>query len=211
MYCKECGHLIDDDSRFCVCCGAPQRQMTAPAENAPGGADAVIGVCRTCNAQMEWSADGRSLVCPYCGRTEVFRESDALQAEKLRTQAYSEVEIERIRSQAELEKARMEHERQMQKDLHRQQNAAAAGQSGQASQQSGLSFTASFFGLFFAGASIFFNLIFHNYFEVVIGIIQIILFVYARNVEKGQTRFNPSASAWFRVAGFLLFILQVLV
>lgn len=211
MYCKECGHLIDDDSRFCVCCGAPQRQMTALAENAPRGADAMSGVCRTCNAQMEWSADGRSLVCPYCGRTEVFRESDALQAEKLRTQAYSEVEIERIRSQSELEKARMEHERQMQKDLHRQQNAAAAGQSGQTGQQSVLPAVATFFGLFFAGASVFFNLIFRNYLEMVIGIIQIILFVYARNVENGQTRFNPSVSTWIRVAGFLLFILQVLV
>lgn len=210
MYCKECGHLIDDDSRFCVSCGAPQKQMTAPAETVPHNADAVIGVCKTCNAQMEWSADGRSLVCPYCGRTEVFRESDALQAEKLRTQAYSEVEIERIRSQAELEKARMEHERQMQKDLHRQQNAAA-GQSGQTGQQSALPVAATFFGLFLSGASVFFNLLFRNYPEMVIGIIQIILFVYARNVENGQTRFNPSVSTWIRVAGFLLFILQVLV
>ena len=47
--------------------------------------------CKKCDGDMTLSKDGKMLICPYCGTTELVDESDAVKTERIRQDAYKEV------------------------------------------------------------------------------------------------------------------------
>ena len=88
---------------------------TASAENgsrvsgsgfeAGNGYSTMQTVCKVCNAAMEISADGKYLVCPYCGAKEIIIDPNALESERIK--AYHDLEEQRIRSQEQIERERI--------------------------------------------------------------------------------------------------------
>ncbi len=62
--------------------------------------------CKKCDGDMTLSKDGKMLICPYCGTTELVDESDAVKTERIRQDAYKEVESEK----RQIESERLKHE-----------------------------------------------------------------------------------------------------
>lgn len=100
--------------------GTPARESgsfygTASAENgsrvsgtgyeAGNGYSTMHTVCKVCNGAMEISADGKYLVCPYCGAKEIIIDPNALESERIK--AYHDLEEQRIRSQEQIERERI--------------------------------------------------------------------------------------------------------
>ena len=56
--------------------------------------------CSDCGGTMDIDADNKVLLCPFCGSKKIILESD-------------EVKIAKIQADADVEKARMEHESEM--------------------------------------------------------------------------------------------------
>lgn len=56
--------------------------------------------CSDCGGTMDIDADKKVLLCPFCGSKKIILESD-------------EVKIAKIQADADVEKARMEHESEM--------------------------------------------------------------------------------------------------
>ena len=68
--------------------------------------------CPGCGGQMKLNEARGMFECPYCGSIhspeDLSRESDAVKAEKIRTQAYKDVENERLKWDKEKEKKQNE-------------------------------------------------------------------------------------------------------
>lgn len=100
--------------------GTPAREGgnfygTAPAETGSRVSGSSFGegngystmqtMCKVCNAVMEISADGKYLVCPYCGAKEIIIDPNALESERIK--AFHDLEEKRIRSQEQIERERI--------------------------------------------------------------------------------------------------------
>ncbi len=51
--------------------------------------------CKSCGGTLNYEEGSDVLVCPYCGAREILAESDAVKIEKIRSDAYKEVELGR--------------------------------------------------------------------------------------------------------------------
>lgn len=90
MKCPNCNSKIKEGDSFCSKCGT----MLAGGNNVK----TVSLMCKNCNGILETDDEKSLLVCPYCGSKELIVDNDAVAIEKIRSSAYKEVEIERIRS-----------------------------------------------------------------------------------------------------------------
>ena len=55
---------------------------------------------------MHLSSDRQVAMCPYCGSTDLLIESDEVKLERIRSQAYVDVESSRARTEREVAKTR---------------------------------------------------------------------------------------------------------
>lgn len=62
--------------------------------------------CKKCDGDMTLSKDGKMMICPYCGTTELVDESDAVKTERIRQDAYKEIES----GKRQIESERLKHE-----------------------------------------------------------------------------------------------------
>lgn len=90
-YCQKCGREIADQAVFCAACGAKQ-ENAIPADTPK----TITMVCGKCNGTMTVDEKNKTIVCPYCGSKELILESDAVQVEKTRSEAYKEVELKKL-------------------------------------------------------------------------------------------------------------------
>ncbi len=102
--CPECGAEIQKrNAVYCEACGAvlksgSRKRMRPAAENgAEQGIHTYVLRCKSCGGTLNEAEDGETLICPYCGSREVIEESDAVKIEKIRSEAYKEVELGRQR------------------------------------------------------------------------------------------------------------------
>lgn len=73
--------------------------------------------CKKCGGSMSVSKDGTTLICPYCGETELIDESDAVKIQKIKTEAYKEIESKRLKHESERLKHEIDkEERNLEKD-----------------------------------------------------------------------------------------------
>lgn len=52
-------------------------------------------ICKSCKGILDVSDDREIILCPYCGSKELLIQSDRVKMQKIRSQAYKEVEHER--------------------------------------------------------------------------------------------------------------------
>lgn len=104
MFCNKCGKQVPDASSFCNYCGNRIDRDNMPAYTT------LQMKCKSCGGCLfiDNSRDIKTLTCPYCGETELVIESEAVAAERIRSQAYKEIEFYKQDKEAELEKIRQE-------------------------------------------------------------------------------------------------------
>lgn len=80
---------ISDSVHFCPNCGAATS----------GGADTAERlqlICKNCGGVMELTRERDVTVCPYCGSREQLVEADSVRIERIRAEAYKNVEMAKI-------------------------------------------------------------------------------------------------------------------
>ena len=68
--------------------------------------------CKHCGGDMNLAEDGKSLICPYCGSTEIIEESDAVKIQQIRSDANAEIEREKLKHELEKDKLKSEISRE---------------------------------------------------------------------------------------------------
>lgn len=86
MKCTKCKKDIPNTAKFCLYCGTavPVKKISLR--------------CEKCMGTLEIEGDKEILVCPYCGNKELIIEDNEIKIEKIRTAAYKEIELEKIKS-----------------------------------------------------------------------------------------------------------------
>ncbi len=104
MRCPRCGFEMGNGAKFCPNCGL---QIGQPASQ-----EKMVQLhCKNCGAVMNMDEKSRIAVCPYCGSKELISESDAAAAERIKSNAYKEVEMEKLSREKEREKRQEEQDR----------------------------------------------------------------------------------------------------
>lgn len=70
----------------------------------------VLLQCKKCGGNLETNIDNPILYCPYCGSKELVEESDSVKIERIKNNAYRDIEINRIKYQSENEKVALQIE-----------------------------------------------------------------------------------------------------
>lgn len=61
---------------------------------------AVISMrCKDCNGLLDVNEDQTIMFCPYCGSKSLILENDAVQIERIKSEAQTKIELERIKSE----------------------------------------------------------------------------------------------------------------
>lgn len=69
--------------------------------------------CSQCNGDMTFDSNRKVFICKYCGNVESVDESDDVQIQRIKSQAYKDVEM--ARQQTELQKEQMYYDEERKK------------------------------------------------------------------------------------------------
>lgn len=69
--------------------------------------------CSQCNGDMTFDSNRKVFICKYCGNVESVDESDNVQIQRIKSQAYKDVEM--ARQQTELQKEQMYYDEERKK------------------------------------------------------------------------------------------------
>ena len=100
MKCEKCGADIDADAKFCPGCG---RNIISHKER-------LQLKCNSCGGTMTVDGDRRVLSCPFCGSKELIQESDEVVIQRIKSQTYKDVEMEKIKYENAKEQRKLEKE-----------------------------------------------------------------------------------------------------
>lgn len=87
MKCVKCGQEVNDSMRFCPHCGT---------KNEPAHKTVQLR-CKECGGTLQVDAGKSVLVCPFCQSTELLVESDEVTIQRIKSNTYKEVEMEKLR------------------------------------------------------------------------------------------------------------------
>lgn len=112
MNCRKCGTVVSSDAKFCPTCGQ-KVQADDPKT--------LQLKCRDCGGTMTSEEGNTILFCPYCGSKELIPESDDVKIERIKSEAYREIELEKIKYMSEKEKRERDREREKEREKERKQ------------------------------------------------------------------------------------------
>lgn len=112
MNCRKCGAAVSSDAKFCATCG---QKVEADYPKT------LQLKCRDCGGTMSSEEGNTILFCPYCGSKELIPESDDVKIERIKSQAYREIELEKIKYMSEKEKRESDREREKKQEKERKQ------------------------------------------------------------------------------------------
>lgn len=95
-FCSKCGQKVADDNPKTI-------QMK----------------CRDCGGIMTSEEENTILCCPYCGSKELIPESDDVKIERIKSEAYREIELEKIKYMSEKEKRESDREQEKEREQER--------------------------------------------------------------------------------------------
>ena len=105
MKCSKCGAELSAGALFCTQCGT----------RVGSDKQAKLLRCRVCGGTLTVDADRQVMVCPFCQSAELIVESDAVAIERIKTDAYRDIEMERLRQEEACEQRRIEQEQSEEK------------------------------------------------------------------------------------------------
>lgn len=106
MNCTSCGAEVSANARFCPQCGKTIEKK------APSGKHTLQLECRDCGGRLVVDSDRQVLVCPFCQSMELMVESDEVVIQRIKTNAYKEVEMEKLRYEATIEQEKEKHKQE---------------------------------------------------------------------------------------------------
>jgi len=105
MYCSKCGAKLSEHDAYCSKCG-----KSTNAESNEATVETVQLRCKSCNGTMTLSSDRKVLSCPYCESTELIVESDSVAKQRIKSDAYKEVQFSKDKTKKDIVIAKQEHE-----------------------------------------------------------------------------------------------------
>ena len=93
MYCSKCGSQLSEHDAYCSKCG-----KLTNSESDEAAIESVQLRCKSCNGTMTLSSDRKVLSCPYCESTELIVESDSVTKQRIKSDAYKEVQFSKDRT-----------------------------------------------------------------------------------------------------------------
>lgn len=87
MYCSKCGYQLDENDNFCPKCG------NKVGSSVGNNVRMIRLKCQDCNGTLEIDEKREIAICPYCGSKNLIPESDNVKIERMRTNAYKDVEL----------------------------------------------------------------------------------------------------------------------
>ena len=75
--------------------------------------------CRDCGGIMTSEEENTILCCPYCGSKELIPESDDVKIERIKSQTYKDIELEKIKYMSEKEKRESDREQEKEREQER--------------------------------------------------------------------------------------------
>lgn len=108
MFCSNCGAKVGDDARFCGSCGSKIINNTIHKPSSSSVLKSAMN-CKMCNGIMNLESE-ELLICPYCGYKELLVENPEISITRMKTDAYKELELEKLKTFKELEQYRTELE-----------------------------------------------------------------------------------------------------
>lgn len=100
MKCEKCGADINANTKFCPECG----QKIAVRK------ETLQLKCKSCGGTMTIDGERTVLSCPFCGSKELIQESDEVVIQRIKSQTYKDVELEKIKLEIAKEQRRVEQE-----------------------------------------------------------------------------------------------------
>ncbi len=94
MICQNCHEEINDNVRYCPCCGTETASDDAVRK--------VSLICSSCGGTLTVNEGSSVLLCPFCGAKELILQSESIEIEKIRNATRKEIEIEKIKSEERL-------------------------------------------------------------------------------------------------------------
>lgn len=110
MNCRKCGAVLSEGVKFCSKCGQKV------ADDSP---KTIQLKCRDCGGIMTSEEENTILCCPYCGSKELIPESDDVKIERIKSEAYREIELEKIKYMSEKEKRESDREQEKEREQER--------------------------------------------------------------------------------------------
>lgn len=108
MFCDKCGSLLPDRAKFCPECGMPVDQTRPRTDRRE--IRTVQFRCKSCGNVMEIDPDSPILRCSACGSNELILEGDDVTVERIKSNAYKDVELGRQQVYKEVELGKRELE-----------------------------------------------------------------------------------------------------
>ncbi|MCQ2498578.1 MAG: zinc-ribbon domain-containing protein [Lachnospiraceae bacterium] len=102
MKCVKCGAEMPDNGKFCLECGT-KLEVEEPVKR-------IVLKCSICNGQLESEEGKQNLICPYCGSRELILDSDSVAIQRIKSEAFKDVELARMKNETDKEKRREEKE-----------------------------------------------------------------------------------------------------
>ena len=100
MKCEKCGADLKANTKFCTECG---HKIVLPKET-------LQLKCKACGGTMTIDGDRTVLSCSFCGSKELIQESDDVVIQRIKSQTYKDIELEKIRFETAKEQRRVEQE-----------------------------------------------------------------------------------------------------
>lgn len=110
MNCRKCGAVLSEGVKFCSKCGQKV------ADDSP---KTIQLKCRDCGGIMTSEEENTILCCPYCGSKELIPESDDVKIERIKSQTYKDIELEKIKYMSEKEKRESDREQEKEREQER--------------------------------------------------------------------------------------------
>lgn len=130
-FCPNCGRIVLPGSRYCSYCG---RLIQSSKNVGKSEIKQVQLKCKSCGASVTVDNDKRLMTCPYCGSAELIIYSDDVEIQRLKSNAYRDVEfikhkinddISKRKYKIEQDKLQFEIEKEIKKEIKSKKDARA--------------------------------------------------------------------------------------
>lgn len=103
MICPNCGKTYNEVVKFCPECG---HKMDMDKHT-------IQLICKKCGGTLKVDSNQSVLICPFCKSAELIMESDEVAIQRIKSNAYKEIELEKLKHEKEKEQQKQAREKEL--------------------------------------------------------------------------------------------------